>query len=188
MSEGTHLQNLPLLLLHLLAGLVVHQGRSTYREPIPGRGRELSLRTRRQECVSARERSASDRHVIAFFACPRIPSLYLSYQCFLYLLLGLLIKHIKRPFMDISEALKSSQSFVRALKAPSDPPQKDGPFKIEIALDAWSDQSFYVPNKGEVIAEWILTKLLKDKSKQCVYSMHKIIAMSEFFQVCQSDS
>ncbi|KAF7982078.1 hypothetical protein HWV62_30382 [Athelia sp. TMB] len=68
--------------------------------------------------------------------------------------------------MDISEALKSSQSFVRALKAPSDPPQKDGPSKIEIALDAWSDQSFYVPNKGEVISEWILTKLLKDKSKQ----------------------
>lgn len=70
--------------------------------------------------------------------------------------------------MDIPEALKSSQSFVKALKASTDPPQKDGPFKIEIAQEAWNTQAFYVPNKGEVIFEWVLTKMLKEKSNECV--------------------
>jgi hypothetical protein len=59
-----------------------------------------------------------------------------------------------------------SQAFVRALKSPSDPPQSEGPPKIEIAREAWDNTSFYVPNKGEVVVDWLLTKLLKDKAKE----------------------
>jgi hypothetical protein len=70
--------------------------------------------------------------------------------------------------MISSQTAFSSQSFVRALKAPSDPPQPDGPPKIEIARETWDNTSFYVPNKGEVIVDWLLTKLLKDKAKGCV--------------------
>ncbi|KII93436.1 hypothetical protein PLICRDRAFT_35642 [Plicaturopsis crispa FD-325 SS-3] len=61
---------------------------------------------------------------------------------------------------------QSSQTFVRTLKAPSDPPHANGPLKIEIAQAAWSNQEFHVPNKGEVIVEWILTKFLKEKAKE----------------------
>ncbi|KAF8168340.1 Urb2/Npa2 family-domain-containing protein [Crassisporium funariophilum] len=59
----------------------------------------------------------------------------------------------------------SSQDFVRALKSVSDPPVIGGLLKIEIAQQAWDDTSFYVPSKAEVIADWILTKLVKDKGK-----------------------
>ncbi len=66
-------------------------------------------------------------------------------------------------------SIESSQEFVLTLKAPLDPPVEDGPTKIEIAEEAWLNDGFYVPSKGEVIAEWILTKLLKEKDKQtCV--------------------
>ena len=60
----------------------------------------------------------------------------------------------------------SSQDFVRSLKLASDPPFVGGPYKIEIAQQAWEDASFYVPNKAEVIADWILAKFLKDKGKE----------------------
>ncbi|KAJ7431795.1 hypothetical protein B0H11DRAFT_836888 [Mycena galericulata] len=58
----------------------------------------------------------------------------------------------------------SSQAVYHALKAPTDPPRVDGPLKIQIASTAWDDESLYMPNKGEVLAEWILAKLLKDKA------------------------
>lgn len=64
---------------------------------------------------------------------------------------------------------QSSQDFVRALKAPSDPPIEGGPTKIDIAQSAWANKSFYVLSKGEVITEWILTKFLREKDKEtCV--------------------
>lgn len=67
--------------------------------------------------------------------------------------------------------VRSAQDFIRALKAPADPPQPEGPSKIEIATAAWSDSSFYIPNKDEVITDWALTRLLKDKDKEpCVAS------------------
>ncbi|TFK23128.1 hypothetical protein FA15DRAFT_621503 [Coprinopsis marcescibilis] len=59
--------------------------------------------------------------------------------------------------------LQSSQNFVRALKGPADPPVVGGPLKILLAEQAWCDSSFRVPNKAEVIADWLLTKFLKDK-------------------------
>ena len=62
-------------------------------------------------------------------------------------------------------AIQSSQDFVRALKSTTDPPFPDGPCKVEIARQVWDRTSFYVPSKAEVITEWILTKLLKDKGK-----------------------
>ncbi|TFK41397.1 Urb2/Npa2 family-domain-containing protein [Crucibulum laeve] len=61
---------------------------------------------------------------------------------------------------------QSSQNFVRALKASSDPPTAGGPAKIEIARQAWDDASFYVPSKFEVVVDWILTRFLKDKGKE----------------------
>jgi hypothetical protein len=70
--------------------------------------------------------------------------------------------------MVLPKTTQSSQSFVRALKAPSDPPQPEGPHKIDIARITWDDASFYVPSKGEVIVDWLLTKLLKDKAKEWV--------------------
>ncbi|OSD05999.1 hypothetical protein PYCCODRAFT_1431820 [Trametes coccinea BRFM310] len=60
---------------------------------------------------------------------------------------------------------RNAQDFIRALKASSDPPHVGGPLKIDIARDAWQDTQLYVPNKAEAIVEWLLTRLLKDKSK-----------------------
>ncbi|EAU93316.2 hypothetical protein CC1G_08629 [Coprinopsis cinerea okayama7 len=59
--------------------------------------------------------------------------------------------------------LQSSQNFVRALKSPSDPPVAGGPLKIALAEQAWRDTSFRIPNKTEVIVDWLLTKFLKEK-------------------------
>lgn len=68
--------------------------------------------------------------------------------------------------MDLTNAVHSSQDFVRSLKAASDPPVIGGLSKIEIARQAWEDASFYVPSKAEVIVDWILGKFLKDKGKE----------------------
>ena len=64
--------------------------------------------------------------------------------------------------------LQSSQSFVRALKAPNDPPNADGPAKIDISREVWEDASFNTQNKAEAIVEFILTRFLKDRGKTCV--------------------
>ncbi|KZV77619.1 hypothetical protein PENSPDRAFT_621174 [Peniophora sp. CONT] len=61
--------------------------------------------------------------------------------------------------------LQSSQNFVRALKAPNDPPSADSPAKIDIAREVWEQASFNVQNKAEAIVEFILTRLLKEKGK-----------------------
>jgi hypothetical protein len=61
--------------------------------------------------------------------------------------------------------IHSSQDFIRALKASSDPPVVGGPNKIEIARHAWDNNAFYLPSKAEVTVEWILSSLLKDKSQ-----------------------
>ncbi|KAF8273762.1 Urb2/Npa2 family-domain-containing protein [Lactarius quietus] len=59
----------------------------------------------------------------------------------------------------------SVQSFVRALRAPTDPPRPGDPPKIDIASAAWSATSFCVPRKAEIILEWCLTRLLKDGTR-----------------------
>lgn len=71
---------------------------------------------------------------------------------------------------------QTSQGFVRALKAASDPPIVGGPFKIEIARRAWDDASFHVPCKSEVVADWVLTKFLKERTRGlCVHSVVLLI-------------
>ena len=64
------------------------------------------------------------------------------------------------------DAAYTSHDFVRVLRSASDPPTAGGPSKIEIAQEAWDNPSFYVPSKAEVIADWILTRFLKDKGKE----------------------
>jgi len=55
------------------------------------------------------------------------------------------------------------QEFIRALKASSNPPVPGGRTKIEIARRAWDDNTFFLPSKAQVIAEWLLSTFLKDK-------------------------
>ncbi|KAI0082239.1 hypothetical protein K474DRAFT_1586046 [Panus rudis PR-1116 ss-1] len=59
----------------------------------------------------------------------------------------------------------SALALVRALKAPTDPPTPNGPVKIALASNAWTNSTLYMPNKAETIADWLLTRLLKDKDK-----------------------
>ena len=71
------------------------------------------------------------------------------------------------------QAAHNAQDFIRALKAPSDPPQAGGPLKIDIARQAWDDAHLYVPNKAEAIVDWVLARLLKDRSKErCALLSH----------------
>ncbi|EPQ60931.1 hypothetical protein GLOTRDRAFT_118975 [Gloeophyllum trabeum ATCC 11539] len=62
--------------------------------------------------------------------------------------------------------LQSAQGFVRALKAPIDPPQGGEPYKIEIARTVWDTSDLYIPKKAQIISEWLLTKLLKDRGRE----------------------
>jgi len=55
------------------------------------------------------------------------------------------------------------QEFIRALKASSNPPVPGGRTKIEIARHAWDDNTFFLPSKAQVIADWLLSTFLKDK-------------------------
>ncbi|KAH0590433.1 hypothetical protein H2248_000586 [Termitomyces sp. 'cryptogamus'] len=63
-------------------------------------------------------------------------------------------------------SIDTPQAFIRALKAPSDPPAQGGRLKIEIARQIWDDSSFLVPNKAEVVVDWILSKFLKEKDNE----------------------
>jgi hypothetical protein len=65
---------------------------------------------------------------------------------------------------DLEACLSSSQAFVRALKAASDPPTPNGPTKIDIARAGWQRKHFVVPNKEELVSEWLLGKLLKERA------------------------
>ncbi|KAI0042673.1 hypothetical protein FA95DRAFT_540396 [Auriscalpium vulgare] len=60
---------------------------------------------------------------------------------------------------------QSPQEFVRALKAASDPPKPGDPSKIDIARQGWSNSTLHVANKAEIVTEWILTRLLKDRTR-----------------------
>ena len=63
-------------------------------------------------------------------------------------------------------ALASPEALMRALKAPFDPPFEDGMLKIELATEAWRKTSLYVPAKAEVLGEWVLGNLLRNKDKE----------------------
>ncbi|KAG8710924.1 hypothetical protein FRC11_003975 [Ceratobasidium sp. 423] len=59
-----------------------------------------------------------------------------------------------------TDKLLSSQEFIRALKAPKDPPRPGGTLKIDLARQAWELETLFIPSKGEVIVEWTLQSLL----------------------------
>ena len=63
-------------------------------------------------------------------------------------------------------ALNTSESFIRALRATSDPPEPGWPEKIEIARIALENSDFYVPAKSQVIGEWILSSLSRSQQNQ----------------------
>lgn len=75
------------------------------------------------------------------------------------LLLGAVGTRAQMTYQD------SAQSFVRALRAPTDPPRQGGPSKIDLAGAAWHETTFHVPRKAETILEWCLTRLLKDGTR-----------------------
>ena len=59
----------------------------------------------------------------------------------------------------------TSQDLIRALKSPTDPPTGHAFSKIQMASQAWSQFTCYFPSKDQVIADWILTRFLKEKDK-----------------------
>lgn len=63
-------------------------------------------------------------------------------------------------------AIRTAQDFVRALKAPSDPPSAGLPRKVQIAREGWDDQAFHVPNKAELIVDWLLGRFQKERNQQ----------------------
>ncbi|KIK71275.1 hypothetical protein GYMLUDRAFT_254519 [Collybiopsis luxurians FD-317 M1] len=78
--------------------------------------------------------------------------------------------------------LSSSQNFVRALKANSDPPSPESPSKIEIARAAWNQKSFYAPRKAELIVDFILTRFIKNE----IHFLTDIPSWQLLLDVCQS--
>lgn len=58
------------------------------------------------------------------------------------------------------------QAIIKALKAPNDPPASGEPSKLAIAQRAWISSNIYFPNKDEVLVDWLLTTLLKEKSNE----------------------
>lgn len=78
----------------------------------------------------------------------------------------------------------SPQDLVRALKAPSDPPQPGGLSKIDIAWTAWTSDHLQLrlTRKHELVAEFVLGRLLKEKEtheyvRQSVRALSLIDAM-----------
>ncbi|CAE6472618.1 unnamed protein product [Rhizoctonia solani] len=65
-----------------------------------------------------------------------------------------------------TDQLASSQEFIRALKAPKDPPRPGGIRKIDLARQAWELETLFIPSKAEVIVEWVLQSLLANGTAQ----------------------
>ncbi|KAF9499876.1 hypothetical protein BDN71DRAFT_1586526 [Pleurotus eryngii] len=65
---------------------------------------------------------------------------------------------------------KSGLDLIHALKASSDPPVHGEKSKIDIAREAWNDQSFYLPGKAELLGDFILTRFAKDKENDSATS------------------
>ncbi|KAL1762420.1 hypothetical protein FB107DRAFT_199085 [Schizophyllum commune] len=72
-------------------------------------------------------------------------------------------------------AIKTAQDFVRALKAPNDPPSAGLPRKVQIAREGWDDQAFHVPNKAELIVDWLLGRFQKERNQQSLADFCSVI-------------
>jgi len=59
--------------------------------------------------------------------------------------------------------LSSAHALVKALKAAKDPPIPDGPSKLDIARLAVAASDIYLPNKHQIISEWILDAWARSK-------------------------
>jgi len=69
----------------------------------------------------------------------------------------------------VADPLVSSEAFIKAIKGVSDPPVEGGLNKVELSLEALARSSLYVPAKAEVITEWAISKMFKEKMFQmCV--------------------
>lgn len=68
--------------------------------------------------------------------------------------------------MATEHQINTSQDVVRALRAPADPPYPGSPSKIEIARNAWDNGSLNFPQKRELLLEYALSRLLKDKNAE----------------------
>ncbi|QRW19643.1 hypothetical protein RhiXN_01049 [Rhizoctonia solani] len=65
-----------------------------------------------------------------------------------------------------TDELSSSQEFIRALKAPKDPPRPGGIRKLDLVRQAWELETLFIPSKAEVIVEWVLQYLLSSGNIQ----------------------
>ncbi|KAL1728911.1 hypothetical protein EV714DRAFT_170414, partial [Schizophyllum commune] len=72
-------------------------------------------------------------------------------------------------------AIKTAQDFVRALKAPNDPPSAGRPRKVQIAREGWDDQAFHVPNKAELIVDWLLGRFQKERNQHSLADFCSVI-------------
>ena len=61
------------------------------------------------------------------------------------------------------EYLASALVLIKALKAPSDPPRAEWPSKLDIAQEAINSSGHYLPNKAEIIRDWIFEVWAKAK-------------------------
>ncbi|KDQ63876.1 hypothetical protein JAAARDRAFT_54067 [Jaapia argillacea MUCL 33604] len=77
---------------------------------------------------------------------------------------------------------QSPQAFVRALKAPNDPPHPDHPFKIEIAKSGWDDVEFAVPNKALLVLEWILATFKSKLAQQVIVDVRYWALLADVLQ------
>ncbi|RXK41025.1 hypothetical protein M231_01656 [Tremella mesenterica] len=59
--------------------------------------------------------------------------------------------------------ISTSAALIKSLKAPSDPPVPQTPYKIDLAREAWSNPDFHVPRKAELIRDWIIETWLRPK-------------------------
>lgn len=77
---------------------------------------------------------------------------------------SLMIEKLALPFPSMQQDFPStSEDLIRALRAPADPPGGHGFPKIQMAFQAWSQSTLYFPNKDQVIADWVLTRFLREK-------------------------
>ena len=58
----------------------------------------------------------------------------------------------------------SAHAIIKALKGPKDPPEENGLSKIAIASRTWKDSELHFPNKDEMLVDWLLSTLSREKT------------------------
>jgi len=65
--------------------------------------------------------------------------------------------------MSLPDYLLSAHALVKALKAARDPPQDGGPTKLSIATTAIHEENTYLPNKEQIVLDFILDTWSRSK-------------------------